>query len=1069
MIHEKQIAKTLSKLRKLDDIYSDFIFEKLDEVAVQYWETDEHRYEVPGNEEPWQPIQQGMAWGQEWSSAWFKGFYRVPDALEGQPIYVSAHTDGVETLFWVNGKPDGIFTHVKEAANRGNHHTLLLTEGSNAGTVFELAFESYAGHPCVGTQPYENYRSHDGYPNRFERLYESIDIVQRRDDVKDFVFDLRILNQLVSSEVVDAFRKGKIVNALLEVFQILVQSPEETAESVWRPALTKARAIMKPLLEKRNGDSAPLAGIVGHSHMDTAWLWTRDETIRKCARTYANVLSLMKQYPEYTFVQSSAFHAELMRRHYPDIFEGMKQRILEGRWEPNGGVWIECDCNLVSGESLIRQFLKGQRYTRELFGYTADTFWLPDTFGYSAAIPQILAGFHIQYFLTTKLSWNDTNLFPYDTFKWTGLDGTTVLTHFNFIHCWPDAETLINRIYGTSQNKGWAIKNDIQHKQVNDRRLISYGYGDGGGGPQYEMLETARRVHDVEGSPKAEHMTVARFMKELEETAVHPPVFVGELYFEGHRGTLTQMHEIKRNNRKAELALRDLEIIEVSGWLHGLYEPSPRREEIYEILLINQFHDILPGTSIPEVHDQAIRELNEVIIEAKELTNGFLAASIKPNPNAITMWNTLSWTRTGTIELEGVEQGLIPADPSLRSQFIEDVAGRRKMLVGCVEIPALGAKTIALSQGTEGSPSPFEYDGKQLETPYASLTFDDDGYISSFIDKPTGRELRGSGYPLNTFLMGEDLPGAWDNWDIDFDVNDKLSAQTNLLHRELAANGPLQLRIRSEYQIGYHSSLKQDIVFYTDSPRVDFHTIIDWKEKHQLLKVGFDVDIWSQTARHEIQFGHVERSTHTNTSYDQAMFEVCTHKWTDLSESRFGAAILNDCKYGISVDGADIRLSLHKGGCHPDPRGDEGVHEVTYSLLPHKGAFSTETVIRPAYELNIHVLSVKGGVSDQAAASLLEVEATNVIVEAIKPAEQDHAYVVRLYEAERSAVKGMKLRFGAVPRKVELINMLEEELEELEELELSGSEVSLDFHAFEIKSIKVYFYLERNKILWGMS
>ncbi|MCU6795066.1 glycosyl hydrolase-related protein [Paenibacillus sp. WQ 127069] len=1053
MIHEKQIAKTLSKLRKLDEIYTDYIFEKLDEVAVHYWETAEHRYEVPGPEKPWQPIRQGMAWGQEWSSAWFKGMYLVPDALKGQPLYVSAHTDGVEALFWVNGKPDGIFTHVKEAANRGNHHTLLLTEGSEAGTAFELAFESYAGHPCVGTQPYENYRSHDGYPNRFERLFKSIDIMQRRDDVKDFVFDLRILNQLVSSEVVDAFRKGKIVNALLEVFQVLVQSPDETEECVWRPALDKARAIMKPLLEQRNGDSAPLAGIVGHSHMDTAWLWTREETIRKCARTYANVLSLMKQYPEYTFVQSSAFHTELMRRHYPDIFEGMKQRILEGRWEPNGGVWIECDCNLVSGESLVRQFLKGQRYTREHFGYTADTFWLPDTFGYSAAIPQILAGFHIQYFLTTKLSWNDTNLFPYDTFQWTGLDGTTVLTHFNFIHCWPDAETLINRIYGTSQNKGWAIKNDIQHKQVNDRRLISYGYGDGGGGPQYEMLETARRVQDVEGSPKAEHTTVARFMKELEETAVQPPAFVGELYFEGHRGTLTQMHEIKRNNRKAELALRDLEIIEVSGWLQGQHEPSPRRDEIHEILLINQFHDILPGTSIPEVHDQAIQELKDVIIEAKELTNSYLTASVEPSPHAVTVWNTLSWARTGTFELEGIETGLIAADPSLQSQYIEDAAGRGKLLVGGVEIPALGAVVIALDQGTADSSSPFEYDGIRLETPYASLIFDDHGYISSFIDKPTGRELRGSGHPLNTFLMGEDLPGSWDNWDIDMDVNGKLAAQTNLLHRELAANGPLQLRIRSEYQIGYRSTLQQDIVFYVDSPRVDFHTIIDWKEKHQLLKVGFDVDIWSQTARHEIQFGHVERSTHTNTSYDQAMFEVCTHKWTDLSESRFGVAILNDCKYGISVDGADIRLSLHKGGCHPDPRGDEGVHEVTYSLLPHQGAFSTETVIRPAYELNIPVLSVMGKVTGQAAASLLEVKATNVIVEAIKPAEEDHAYVVRLYEAERSAVRGMKLRFGTRPSKVALINMLEEEQEELV---LTDSEVSLDFHAFEIKSIKVY-------------
>jgi alpha-mannosidase len=1003
-------------------------------------ETSEHHYEVPEDYESWKSAYDGLTWGKPWESAWFKGTFETPASLEGQKLFVSAQTDGVETFFWVNGKPKGIFTHAKEAENRGNHHTLLLTGEAQTGIIYELAFEGYAGHPCFGTQPYQAFQSNDGYHDRFERVFHSINIMICREDVKELVFDLRTLNQLSSSAVVDAFRRGKIINGLLDVFTVLVQSPDEVSEDIWRSGISKANEIMKPLLQKKNAESAPKAGIIGHSHMDTAWLWTRDETIRKCARTYANVLSIMEQYPEYTFIQSSAFHAELMHRHYPDIFEGMKQRIAEGRWEPNGGVWIECDCNLVSGESMVRQFLKGQRYTRQHFGYTADTFWLPDTFGYSAAIPQIMSGFHVRYFLTTKLSWNDTNSFPYDTFRWRGLDGTTVLTHFNCIHCWPDAETLNNRIYSTS------------HKQVNDTRLISYGFGDGGGGPQYEMLETARRLRDLEGAPKAEHTTVSRFMQELEVTAVNPPLHVGELYFEGHRGTLTQMHQIKRNNRKAEFALRDLEFFEVWGWINGRGTPSSRKDEIYEILLINQFHDILPGTSIPEVHDRAIREVNEVIRETEEMTSDLLSAAVSSKPGMITVWNTLSWARTGTIAVKYISDGLIP--DNLASQRIEDAAGRDWLLIGGVNVPAMGAKVITLKQGHLNKlPSPFHLEGNRLETPYANVVFDEYGYLSSLVDKASGRELRGSGYPLNAFLLGEDLPGSWDNWDIDRDVFSKLNLQTGLISRHVVANGSLQLRIRSHYRIGIYSTLKQDIVFHANSPRVDFETIIDWNEKHQLLKVGFDVDIQAPSARHEIQFGHVERPTHTNTSYDQSMFEVCAHKWTDLSENRFGVALLNDCKYGVSIDGSDIRLSLHKGGTHPDPRGDQGIHEVTYAILPHQGGFSTESVIRPAYELNVQPLVVFG-CPDREINSFLELGAPNVIVEAVKPAEEDKAYVIRLYEAERSAVKGMWLRFDTSPIRVELVNMLEEKQMELS---IHGREISLDFQAFEIKTIKVFF------------
>ncbi|MFD0671095.1 alpha-mannosidase [Cohnella sp. GCM10027633] len=1054
MIHERHIGKTLGKLRKLEEIYTPHMFVKVGEARMSFLETEEQLYEVPGEGAGWQPAEAGQTWGKPWGSAWFKGTYEIPPSLDGENVYIRARTDAVEALFWVNGVPSGIYTHAKDAESRGNHHTLLLAKSAKGGDSYELAFETYAGHPVVGTQPYQTFQTGDAYPTRTQRSYQSIDVMLRREDVKDFVFDLRALNQIVGSDRVDDFRRGRITNALLEVFSLLEQSPEdEVPEAVWRPKLAKARDVMAPLLAKKNGDSAPKAAIIGHSHMDTAWLWTRDETIRKCARTYANVLSLMDQYPEYMFIQSSAFHAELMRRHYPDIFEGIKRRVAEGRWEPNGGVWIESDCNLVSGESLIRQFLKGQRYTREHFGYTADTFWLPDTFGYSAAIPQIMAGTHVRYFLTTKLSWNDSNIFPYDTFRWSGLDGTTVLTHFNTIHCWPDAGTLIDRVYGPRGNK----QNNIMHKQVNDMRFVSYGFGDGGGGPQFEMIESARRAKDLEGVPRTEHKTVSAFMRELEATSVNIPSYVGELYFEAHRGTLTQMHQIKRNNRKAEFAMRNLEFAEVLSWSGGHGKPSSRRDEIYEILLINQFHDILPGTSIPEVHDRAIAEMEEVIRETVELTDSRLSElAAVSGGDAVTVWNTLGWDRSDTIALEGVGAGIAPADPLLVGQRIVDVMGREKLLVGGAVVPGLGATTIAL-QAAPGmaafAKSPFLAQGDRVETPYAVVKFDESGYIRSFVDKASGRELVRGDRPLNALLMGEDLPGSWDNWDIDRDVFGKLDVQTDLVGREVATNGPLQLRVRSEYRIGHRSTLKQDIVFHADRAQVDFETVVDWKEKHQLLKVSFDLAVSVMNARHEVQFGHVERPTHTNTPYDQAMFEVCAHKWTDLSENRFGVALLNDCKYGVSVQGSDIQLTLHKGGTHPDPRGDAGIHEMTYSLLPHGGGFGAETVIRPAYELNSPVVAVAGRAAPSFR-SFAQVNAPNVIIEAIKPAEDDQAYVIRLYEAERSAVKGAKLRFGVAPSRVALTNMLEEELRELP---VVGGEAALDIGAFEIVTVKVWF------------
>lgn len=1044
------IKKLLAKLKKIEEVYTELIFKPVSDVSMVYVEVKEQALTAPLAEWDWKEAKKGTLWGGPWQYAWFRGSVTITESLAGQPIYVHAKTNGWETLFFVDNEARGLFNNPIEAANRGNHHTLRLTDHAHEGESFELAFEAYAGHPDGGASPYHLGDSELPHPPGFIRKFDGVSLMTCRQDVMDFVFDLRTLNQLVEVLPQDSFRRAAIINCLIEIFTGVVQMPYERQEDEWRPKLAELISIMKPLLERKNSQSSPKAGIIGHSHMDTAWMWTIDETIHKCARTYSNVLSLMDQYPEYMFMQSSVFHLELMRRHYPQIYQGIKAKVKEGRWEPNGGSWIESDCNLVSGESLIRQFIKGQMYTQEHLAYRSDTFWLPDTFGYSGAIPQIMKGCGMKYFLTTKLSWNDTNTFPYDTFNWVGIDGTEVLTHFNDIHCWPDAATLINKIYGTGPKDFRTVKNFIQHKHVNHMRLISYGFGDGGGGPQYDMLEAARRCEDLEGCPKAYHTSVSRFMDDLMAESHHVPKYVGELYFEGHRGTLTQMHEIKRNNRKAEIQLRDLEFFNVLQWIGGKPSINHKIEALYETLLVNQFHDILPGTSIAKVHERAKNEMTQLIEEAKQMTRQLTRDFIEGG-RCLTIWNTLSWPRCGQLVVDAIDDGLVAEDDQIPIQCFEDIEGHKKWAIGNLDIPQMSALSIKLKQGLNNHESPFTYKGNSLETPTFIVEFDEQGFIELLIDKSNDRQLRSGTFPLNTFFMGEDVPEVWDNWDIDVDLQYKLKAQTQLLSETIVSDGPLQFRIRRSYRIGPKSKIDQDMVFYSDRSSIDFETIIDWKDPHHFLKVGFEVGILSDLAKHEIQFGHVQRTTHQNTGYDQAMFEVCNHKWTDLSESRYGVAILNDCKYGISVNGSDMQLSLHKGGTHPDPSGDVGKHKCTYTLLTHHSPFSVESVIRPAYELNIPVEQVEG-LLRQPMRSLCKLSEPNIIIETVKMAEDGLAFVIRMYEAERSATS-VVLELGTEIAKVYETNMLEDHIKVLEVL---GQSVRLEFRAFEIKTIKVY-------------
>ncbi|MCR5585312.1 MAG: alpha-mannosidase [Lachnospiraceae bacterium] len=1042
MLEKRQTEQMMFKLRRLKDMTEKLLFLKVDEVEASAFQTRERFCEVPDRSR-FERCPKGSSFEGEESYTWFLADYRIPEKLKGNGLFVKPLIDGYEGLLFVNGVPSGSFTNKINVGGHGNHYCSLFTKGSGQGERFELAIEYYAHHYVAGTSPFEDNRD-----EKFVVNYSGIDICVKNERIWDFYFNLYIACQIADHAGHDVFRQSDVLNALKKVHETVYYDIENVDREIFYEACERANEILKEVLAVKNSESAPHAGLVGHSHMDTAWLWNKKETLKKCARTYANTLSLMEQYPDYTFIQSSSYHTDLIKKNYPSLFEKMKEKILEGRYEPNGGVWVECDCNIPTGEAMVRQFVWGQRYTKENFGYLSDAFWLPDTFGYSAALPQIMVKCGIRYFLTTKIAWCDTTEFPYDTFIWKGIDGSRVLAHFNRTHVWPDPKCLITDVTSSA---------GIKDKRVTDSRLIAYGYGDGGGGPEFEMIEVAERLKDCDGVPKTEHTTVSGFMHELEKNVVEPSVYTGELYLELHRGTLTNKHEIKRNNRKAEVNLHNLEYLTVRNAVRFSKTASDEkiRPRVAE-LLVNQFHDILPGTCIGSAHDECFEEMGNMLRESSaeicRLLNDEDQNAKRAGDLYVKVENTLGFDRNLPVYVD-VPDGMMPAD-GYKCQKITDLDGRERYVIRGLNVPAYGNVLVKTKkEECNASDSVFQYNGHVLETPLLKLTFDENGFIASCIDKEAGRELRGDGHPFNSFLLAEDVPVDYDNWNIDADIECKFQPTARLLSEKVVADGNCEFRIRREYSLTEKSSLVQDMILWADSRQITFETIMDWNDDHRLLKVAFDTNVNSEYARCETQFGCVKRPTTRNTAEQKAKFEVSTHKYTDISEPGYGVSLLNDCKYGISVIGGALRLSLHKGGNRPDVRGDKGKHKVTYAFLPHEGGFNAKNTVLPAYELNFPVLTHTVSCSADDSFSLIRSNRANVMIETVKPAEDNcKGFVIRVYEAE-GTFTNTTLFFGFPVDRIFETDMLEETIAELP----AGDRMETSFKPFEIKTYKVLY------------
>jgi len=743
-------------------------------------------------------------------------------------------------------------------------------------------------------------------------------------------------------------------------------------------------AILDALYEHGNAAHAHDLAAIGHAHIDTAWLWPLAETYRKMVRTFSSQLRYMDDYPEYRFACSQAQQYAWIKERNADLWAQLSAKVEQGQFVPVGGTWVEPDCNLPSGESLVRQFLYGQRFFERELGRRCREFWSPDAFGYTGQLPQIMREAGITRFLTQKLSWNRFNKPEHHTFTWRGDDGSEVLAHF------PPADT-----YNSEANVPELLKvqRDFLDHDHSRTSLLVFGYGDGGGGPTREMLETLRRARDLQGLPRTAQRTSEEFFDALEAEPGERPIVVGELYFEYHRGVYTSQGRTKRGNRRGEQALHDAEFLSsVRG-----NDARAELDRLWKLLLLQQFHDILPGSSIRLVYEDAERDLAEIEAGATALCG-----------EGDTPVNTIGFPRR------------------------EVVAGE------LIEAPAYGIGRVVEADDS------VRVEGLTLENAHLRATLAEDGTLLSLVDKVTGRESLKA--PGNRLELYDDDPVAWDAWDID-PYTLETARPAAPADSYTVASSPLRVEIAFVRPLGEASSLVQTVRLDAESRRLEFRTTVDWRESHTLLKVCFPLDVHAPTATYEMPFGYAERPTHYSTSWDRARYEVPGHRWADLSEHGFGVALLSDSKYGWSCYGHDLRLSLLRSTKSPDPDADMGEHEFAYALLPHGGGWREAGIVAEAARFNVPMRLTSPPPVDRLAA----VDDPNLVLDTVKRAEDSDALVLRLYEAH-GARGTARVRLGVPFTSARRANVLEDDGEPLE---VEGSEIAIAYRPHELLTVKV--------------
>lgn len=989
-------------------------------------------------------VQPGTPWGAKWEYGWFRGEFTIPEVAQGQMIALMPDVGReptmiieiidekmtplldetvAESVVYINGQYAG--------AVDNKHKVIYVTDSAQAGETYSVVLEAYAGHgprewhagptppdretvPEPPAQQCKVGQSHFGI--WMELAYQLMMDVETLWDLREHIDpeSLRLME----------------IDEGLKDFSLIVNF--ETSLPEMLASIQAARERLRPLLEKHNGDTTPEMVGFGHAHIDVAWLWPLAETERKCARTFSTQLGLMARYPDYKFLQSQPQLYRMVKRDYPNLYQQILAAVEQGQWIPDGAAWVEPDTNISSGESLIRQLIHGKRFFMNEFGVDSRLLWLPDVFGYSGALPQIMRGCEVAYFSTQKILWayNGGEQFPYNTFIWEGIDGSEVKAHFhNDYNSETKPSAVIKRWRERLQKDGFS------------KRLFPFGWGDGGGGPTREHLEYVRREGDLEGIPKFRMAPPMDFFREQDEDGWPEARYVGELYFQAHRGTYTSQAHTKALMRRSEFALREAELWGAAAQMMAGFDfPYAEWDEAWKTVLLNQFHDILPGSSIHRVYEEAEAQLTEVVSEAETIA-GDAETSLVSGKDGLTVFNSLSWPRKTVISLPDGWEGLKTADgkpvpiqkvgENTYAEVITPSCGWDGFQSAEPEIPE---NTIKITNNT-------------MENEFISIEFNEFGEITSIFDKIMHQELAIG--LCNRMRMYQDIPSAFDAWDIDSMYKHTPVELPDEAKIEVVTQGPLfgQLKITRKL---HNSEMTQTVTLARDSRQVDFHTVIDWQERHKLLKVDFPVDFHVQDALHEIQFGYIARPTHRSRQIDRDRFEVCNQKWTALVEPDRGFAILNDSKYGVDVLEKGINLTLLKSALAPDMTADRGRQEFTYAFYTWDTPFTESGLVQKGYELNVPVQIQEG---DAEARSLFQVSDLNVILDTVKPAEDPGSgdVVLRLYESMGNYTRttvSTSLPFRYAYR----TNMLEKPLEILD---FDGESLALEFHPFEIKTIRL--------------
>lgn len=760
-----------------------------------------------------------------------------------------------------------------------------------------------------------------------------------------------------------------------------------------------------------------------------------------------------------------------VKKNAPDVYEQIKERVKEGRWEPDGGMFVEADCNIASGEALVRQFVHGQRFFKEEFGVDNEILWLPDVFGYSAALPQILQKCGIPYFMTTKISWNEFNKMPYDTFEWEGIDGSRVLTHFVPTRDYNKAAveggtetehfTTYNGYINPSQMKGaWAR---YSQKYLNEEVLCSFGFGDGGGGPTKDMLENQRRLaKGLPGMPRTKMSTAKEFFHVLDKHVTdkkYLPTWVGELYLEYHRGTYTSMARNKKFNRKAEFAYQNEEMYAMldAQTAGGAY-PEKELHEGWEVILRNQFHDILPGSSIKEVYDDSKAEYEGIFAENKALTDATLAhiaAGVKAPKHSLVVYNPNSAAAYDLVTFTVPEGMGEPAVYDGETKLAVQKTADGTYVFFAAGVPGKGYKTYIVKEEAADTTPSMEVSTEVMENEYFKVEYNEKGQFAKIYDKKANRDILKPGKAGNVIVSYEDRPHNYDAWDVNNYYTEKSWDIDQVSAMEVVENGPVRACVKVERKY-LDSTITQFIYLYHDIPRIDIKNVIDWKEHQIFVKDYFPIDVHTNEATFDIQYGNVKRDTHDNTSWDFAKFEVCHHKWMDVSEDGYGVSMLNDCKYGVGVRNGVIGMSMLKSAIHPNPEADKELHEFTYSIYPHQDGWREAGTVKQAYQINnplTYSWKENEGGTLAPEYSLVSSDQDNAVIEVVKKAEDSDAVIVRLYECYNRRTP-VTLIFGKELTSVVECNMMEEGADPVE---FTGNQATFEMKPYEIKTLKVTF------------